>query len=101
MNKFIENCDILHDVKVIDNLILHYNTFGVLDRRSAIDLIQKIHSINTVVRIFDTLSNIQAQDNFIPFDSATDLQLVCELNRLQRILIANIGKNSTDELQKR
>ena len=55
MNKFIENCDMLHDVKVIDNLILHYNTFGVLDRRSAIDLIRKIHSINTVVRIFDTL----------------------------------------------
>lgn len=101
MNKFIENSDMLHDVKVIDNLILHYNTFGVLDRRSAIDLIRKIHSINKVVRMFDTVSNIQAQDNYIPFYCATDSQLVCELNRLQRILIANIGKNNTDELQKR
>ena len=58
MNKFIENCDILYDVKVIDNLILHYNTFGVLDRRSAIDLIRKIHSINTVVRIFEDRKSV-------------------------------------------
>lgn len=101
MDKFIENCNIMNDINMIDNLILNYNTFGVLDRRSAIDLIRKIHSINKVVRIFDTIDNIQAQDNFIPFDSATDAQLIFELNRLRQILITNIGKNSTDELQKR
>lgn len=67
---------ILNDIKERENIINSYNTFGCLDRENAIHKIQELRIKDSQV---GQVTAIKLAQHTIPFEQASDSQIVIEL----------------------
>ena len=82
---------ILNDIKERENIINSYNTFGCLDRENAIHKIQELRIKDSQVGQVTAIKLVQ---HTIPFEQASDSQIVNELMMQVGILKSELLTNN-------
>lgn len=86
-----EKVKILNDIKERENIINSYNTFGCLDRENAIHKIQELRIKDSQVGQVTAIKLVQ---HTIPFEQASDSQIVNELMMQVGILKSELLTNN-------
>ena len=94
MDNARENISLLKDIQDIDDILNQYNRNGVLDRKRAIDKIRELQLTN---RNIGTAVAKTIPFSFIPFNKASNDQLVCELNAYEAILMEKCLRNAWED----
>lgn len=94
MDKARENISLWSDIKDIDDMLDRYERNGVLDREKAINKIRKLQLTNKDI---GTAVAATIPFSFIPFNRASNDQLVSELNAYKAILMEKCLHNSWED----
>lgn len=94
MDRAQENISLWSDIQDIDDILNQYNRNGVLDREKAINKIRKLQLTNRNIGVAVAKT---FPFSFIPFNKASNDQLVSELNAYKAILMKKCLRNAWED----
>ena len=94
MDKALENLSLLKDIQDIDDMLNQYCQSGLIDRKRAIAKIRELRMTNEDIGKAEIAA---APYNFIPFNEASNDQLVSGLNAYRAILSENYLRNMQED----